>query len=103
MTEKIAPALTPEEWAEALFVGTNPPPGGQIRFTVRGPETWHRMAAVALHGKPFGFTREKLSALLALVDRLDGHAELSDEDRALVDWHTDRIEALLPPVLPEGK
>ena len=98
MSDKIPPALTPEEWNEVLFVRPKAQPGGQIQFTVRGPETWQRMAAVALYGEPFGFTQEDVRMLRNLRVPLMSLEE-SDQGSSLargLGSLADRIEALLP-------
>jgi len=50
------------------------------------------LGALALHGQPFGFTREMLRAM-----REYDHYLQSDEDRELAERGFDNIEALLPP------
>jgi hypothetical protein len=103
---KIQPALSPEEWTalEAMRNGTVI----GIAMTGQGDEqvslqvhwagdwedtydfqVWDRdaLAALALHGQPFGFTRED-------VDLLRWVAEHTDHATGRL---ADRIEALLPP------
>ena len=66
-----------------------------------GPTVNHAMAALCLHGQPFGFTRADLAVLQlgATIlehewgDKLDGGVTNPTKIRELAD----RIEALLPP------
>ena len=109
MSDAVKPALTPEEWSRLRpdlatrlawgnpgtsdpdFCGTPDP----FRFTSGGgeysdslsvrPERRHALAALALHGQPFGFTREDVDLLWA-----------ANNGRAL-DSLIARIAALLPP------
>ena len=59
----------------------------------------HALAALCLHGQPFGFTREMCEAIRELVRRLGavdpdlGHVFMIGEALETAD----RIEALLPP------
>ena len=105
-----ATALTPEEWARGEFwredvgIETYIHPhanredrplvvtvhsGGSaiIERSVRRP-----LAALLLHGQPFGFTWEDVDALSF---RGDGYDECHDQDR--LESLADRIAALLPP------
>lgn len=114
MTDKLKPALTAEEWrrlnkssierlawgnpgrTDPDFCGTPDP----FRFADGGgeysdslyvrPERRHTLAALALHGQPFGFTREDVEALRNLVADLHPNSEPFHSLAA-------RIEALLPP------
>lgn len=119
MTEKIEPALTPEGWERFgadrpggfvekfrdLFVGR---PTRNMAFKVKGEtvqvielEEAHAIAAIALYGQPFGFTREMAQALR------DMHEAAPEGVATTRQWEAikgdlllavaDRIEALLPP------
>ena len=128
---QVRPALTPEEWAvgkvvrpfarpvllgEALTIAPDPDDPQRIFITDQGeeyalvePHMRHALAALALHGQPFGFTREHLSALRLLLN--DKLYYLQDEGPAGEGWKSpeaeraiallaevaDRIAALLPP------
>lgn len=141
---QIQPALTPEEWednpravecqwqtggyrytvaAEVLEDGTRGvslcyPHADSIAGTWIPPEKVPAVAALCLHGQPFGFTRFDSDrhrecaagydhALNALRDYVAGSgreaqafASQEDEMRRNRQWHesmADRIEALLPP------
>ena len=88
------PALTLEEWADWINDGDLTP------ILEQYGEVSHQMAAVALHGQSFGFTREDVQFLRWCqkdARKKDGPliAEGFDFERI-----ADRIEALLPP---EGK
>lgn len=94
---QIKPALTKEEWARIT------PDTGIIQRQINGvtygyyagttPEGRHAMAALALYGQPFGFTRKDVQNLRAGGEwvRMDGLT--ADEFRKSL---ADRIEALLP-------
>ena len=101
MTE-IKPALNAEEWAEWLKS-----PAANSRSPFMAEQAWgamfgshadsgkslrHAHGAIALHGQPFGFTREMVREL-----RLLGHPSQHHEGIALACDAIDRIEALLPP------
>lgn len=91
------PALTKEEWAEALQ--------NEALFGRRAPEQAQVVAALALRGQPFGLEREDVELLRWL------HTFVRDHDLRKVthEWDkygrdlkriaalADRIEALLPP------
>lgn len=115
MSEKIEPALTPEEWAarrwvrpqgqelvvsatgganvEILEIGTEDGPDWQLFNEER-----HPVAALALHGQPFGFTWKDVDLLRDAdlhVDWPDG--VVADRTRVAIDGLADRIAAMLPP------
>jgi hypothetical protein len=111
MSEKIQPALTPKEWARgATDDGTAyTTAAGEIatmdyalgeRAIVRHP---HALAALALHGQPYGFTWEDVDALrLTLSLAAMGSSDGEDADACgRASSLADRIAALLPP--REGK
>ena len=76
----------------------------------RGDER-RKIAALALHGMPFGFTREHLAALRSLAESDLYDRAANDGDGRIDEWCSDkrerekamlrevaaRIEALLPP------
>jgi hypothetical protein len=101
---EIRPALTREEWAGAtgaidplmepfteLHVSIQPDGAlaiwGAYDGGVQSPAARHALAALALHGQPFGFTWQDVDLLRDAVDYLDPRI------RTLAD----RIAALLPP------
>ena len=94
----VKPAMTGEEWAKKQIDGFSVSlvldndgelklwiaarePGGFIVISRRDA-----LAALCLHGEPFGFTREDVERLRYLARFEDG-----------LDTIADRIEALLPP------
>jgi hypothetical protein len=102
MSDAIPPALTPARWASYRRLCEDI--GGSPSTEMLGDhaETEHELAALALHGQPFGFTREDV----ALLDRAARNAgplcEYSDEESIaeLVARYRDfaaRLAALLPP------
>jgi hypothetical protein len=61
------------------------------------PEQRHALAALALHGQPFGFTQEDVIRLHGLAH----HMQAETGDRPYTDKIQDlahRIAALLPPI-----
>lgn len=129
-SDDVTPALTPEQWASTPKVYFREPtsryPNGPIdEATSYGVElvaknglavwddSWgltvgaterHALAALALHGQPFGFTHEMLDGLKALADLscTCGVVTSEDSDRwdvamVQVPLLIERIKALLPP------
>lgn len=110
MSEQVKPALTPEEWEQKYHYAADiDPANGNLRINHLDGEGWvivdgsasgkverHAIAALALYGQNFGFTREDVNILknaaLLLAERLEV-AELY-YNLAL------RIELLLPPEKP---
>lgn len=109
---EIRPALTPEEWSEpqidrsdlhvhlagdGLLVAYTP----GDRSTLAMDEDRHALAALALYGQPFGFTREDVEKLRAMPDAvLDESYQgsyASIDDGAWFRSLIARIAALLPP------
>jgi hypothetical protein len=117
-TERVKPALSAEEWAErrvsagdeaveaycTLHVGKD---GRLYAAAGDGRDYYgkgdglvarpHALAALCLHGQPFGFTREDVRLLRnAADDYRDGENHLWPIGGGLLAL-ADRIEALLPP------
>lgn len=106
----IPPALTAEEWELKEFsVG-----GRDVLFgfqsslgllrlgwngdALRPVENSHPLAALALYGQPFGFTREDVDLIRHVEEVNDSDMySLSVEKLAQYSSLADRIEALLPP------
>ncbi len=101
MSEKMRPALTPEEWARVKSDGMEPGPTlvGELPYLSESDR--HIVAALALHGHPFGFTWEMVRALRSILDRARGEPEClpewAAEDEELAGAAIANIEALLPP------
>lgn len=98
--EPVKPALTPEEWRQAL--------DGEAPWLYRGdddtPESDHIVAALYLHGQPFGFTHDDVRALRDMPPvpwRYGGEGGVEAVEAWLRDL-ADRIEALLPPEVSGG-
>ena len=102
MPDKITPALTPEEWAILAKLSDE----GNQQFRLRDDsveiyriplireESRHAVAALCLHGQPFGFTREDVK----LLGEVGQNEWLQPDDM----WErvrslSARISALLPP------
>ena len=123
MPDEIKPALTPEEWAvrkRPQYYQEQPcirlsSDGKELRLSedvVRDGEVvdespWlvvddaasrHALAALALHGQPFGFTREDVKALNGLIAYLHIH----HFDVADIASITARVAALLPAETTNG-
>lgn len=108
---EITPALTPDEWArrangDARLSNNNTLVYDSIYTIV---DNRHALAALALHGQPFGFTRDDLEVvreqrLMRETDRMvcEEKCEFSATDRAERDVARlaaleAKIAALLPP------
>lgn len=71
MSDEVKPALTPEEWAEVTedakyFADAITESADNLAtafFEIKEQGTRHALAALALHGQPFGFTREDVRNL----------------------------------------
>lgn len=104
MSDKIEPALTPEEWADEKMWNASPDPE-MIGHGEEGPKGLHRIAARALHGQPFGFTRDDVDRLRKAHPFTMTFPDGTEVAGVQLDWVTaeqvadlaDRIEALLPP------
>lgn len=121
MSDELKPALTAEEWRRQM---RNPYHAFLVNFGRCGcgvprivnlydpsvePKQSHKLAALALHGQPFGFTREDVKdegqayhdAVVAARhagDRGDEEERQRLKEMARRHLHrADRIEALLPP------
>lgn len=108
-TPKIRPAISPEEWAEML----SDPSWWEYRTPQQGGwsakpriESRHGIAAAALYGQPFGFTREHVGAIAIAAQTLTDLSRdaATEAERAALDTvvghlyaAADRIAALLPP------
>ena len=123
MSDKIEPALSPEEWAERyVYVANEGAAQADAESVVTDPATGahescffsgrarHALAALALHGQPFGFDRLHVASLRQLAEHARKIAAPVGPQHALWDSifaaeeAADRIEALLPPApLTEGE
>jgi hypothetical protein len=102
--EGVRPALTPEEWAEVQPI--DPASGYDDTLYALAhskPLRLHEIAARALHGQPFGFTREDVSRLREAADFIAGadgsggaQADFQTFARELRETAA-KIAALLPP------
>lgn len=105
-------ALTKEDWASAAVLFGD---RGAARLhahglsidelTVRPGGEMHALAALALHGQPFGFTWEDVDAIYRIMGAAEDpsrwYGATTVEDRAAVEHAASRaaarIAALLPP------
>jgi hypothetical protein len=111
MSDEIKPALTPEEWAGPYPIERH---DWTAQVKRRGDGThrlyleveWspideraslHALAALALHGQPFGFTWEMHDALYRQAQHRMGDTMQDTQDRARLLGVCRRIAALLPP------
>lgn len=103
---EIKPALRPDEWAMPSDKFSGPIPGfidwedGTVDVQggaagIKGERFRHMLAALALHGQPFGFTREDLATIRKGFDLSDDQWR-SETEAAAASLYA-RIEALLPP------
>jgi hypothetical protein len=113
MSEPIKPALTAEEWELRLAgnysgergEGVPVIAGGNVAITYDGglaaapTDDNHAIAAIALYGQEFGFTRADVELLrYASSGRWEtGSVEEAEAEEAAMRDLADRIEALLPP------
>ena len=102
MTDRISPALTPEEWASLSFERDDDP-------SPREPSvSRHGVAALALYGQPFGFTRQDVAFLQSLAawhhtqtyGKATGWRQSVLSEVVELRNLADRIAALLPPETP---
>jgi hypothetical protein len=107
--KSVKPALTPEEWATKPYIAGWD--DGSV-FPVCPSWPWitadsdverpHAVAAIALHGQPFGFSREDVDALRAFDwdfkwnDSKSVEVARAEVERLRVVLA--KIEALLPPM-----
>lgn len=86
MTERIAPAIAPQEWA--IYLGM---PKLVDRLLPIGQR--HGVAALALHGQPFGFTWEDVD-YIRMATTPPGDWRRQDDTLMRI---AAKIAALLPP------
>jgi len=101
--DMVGPALTPEEWANPvnMQLGSDcwiKEPQSLLLSTACGcllfdVERRHAIAALALHGQPFGFTRDDVVALWSVIRDMDPE----EPERLRLVSLSARITALLPP------
>lgn len=89
------PALTAEEWASVAY----PPKKWEVVFDGPAPDvdilSDHAIAALALLGKPYGFTRKHVGALrTAALEIFDPELKAGLREIAML------LELLLPPECP---
>lgn len=110
----VKPALTEQEWAsttverghiliesygECLDIESDDQDSpGAFGIGTSDTEARHALAALCLHGQPFGFTREDVVRLRSNATAFagNGHRGLDQAARHFTNL-ADRIEALLPP------
>ena len=111
MNPPITPALTPEEWESkelawpTVALSTTGDKGelsvwdGELdddsHFVKVKDSDRHSLAALALHGQPFGFTHEDVALLREEAEGEWNGAHMEQGRKLLV--LAARIEALLPP------
>lgn len=93
------PAMPPEEWNAQLARSPEERRACLVHAKneadADGWLTIHGLAALALYGQPFGFTREDVQKLRKIHD--DADLRLGYDDRQFVSALARRIESLLPP------
>lgn len=101
-SDEVKPALTAEEWPRGPGVFGWDDGSVFIAYRDEQPsvERPHAVAAVLLHGQPYGFTREDVEQLRKLAIR-DSRTYGPPEDH--FGWRiAARIAALLPPEPTDG-
>lgn len=91
---EIQPALTPENWE------TSPDDQKHLRYKTTYFGDLHAVAALALHGQPFGFHPNDVDELRRWADIARDASDDSEQagvDAVRLDSIADRIAALLPP------
>lgn len=102
---EIAPALNADEWGQwrrlAQYIFTSDGHGHATviqRNAIEVPRR-HAIAALSLHGQPFGFTREDVALLRDMAGDYEGRNGYFPEGQRLLSL-ADRLAALLPPERP---
>ncbi len=89
------PALTAEWWEDVHDEDMRPGLLYEVCY-LWGAERPHAVAAIALEGQPFGFTREDVKELRGVAEDYE-HRGLTPCPFDTLNDLADRIEALLPP------
>lgn len=113
MSEPLKPALKPEDWASrgvmfgsrgaAVLRGSTLTVGWDSEGVSMEGRERHALAALALHGQPFGFTWEMVDALREALVRSEGndHADQWMGERGRLAFTAlENLAALLPPREP---
>lgn len=102
VSDDVKPALTPEEWAE---IADDPEwwadrmqeaahaASQHLMTYLANPYRHHALAALALYGQPFGFTRDDVAYIRAAANALF----LPNAFVKPLESAAKRIESLLPP------
>lgn len=100
MAGEIKPALSPYEWACHLHPSCSSPRNHEPLFgLIDTPQLQHRIAALALYGQPFGFTRADVELLWDAANTDDvAHLGGGQSYRSPLHDLAARVEALLPPL-----
>lgn len=96
-TPTVAPAMTADEW-EWQFSERNVSVTARMREAVEAGAAGHRhaLAALALFGQPFGFTRKDVEFLRAVASDYETPRGYGDVGETLLILAA-RIESLFPP------
>lgn len=103
MTDKVQPALTPDQWAMREVVLNDALEHG----TPCEPAELHRIAALCLYGQPYGLTHEDVAAVEWAVKEELRHLQITEGTKhghlilLQLESLAHRIAALLPPEIPE--
>lgn len=92
--EHPAPPTTAEVIRQQLLILQSDQYG---HYTYPETDDYHALAALALHGQPFGFTREDVTALRNVANSLDVDDPTYEATLEVIASLTDRVSALLPP------
>lgn len=112
---EITAALTPEEWecggpneapgivrdvhAGLLYWGVRITAQSSDEAEIQSPRDRHAVAALCLHGQPFGFTQADINLICRRFDISDDAWRSEDEELAAS--LVARVAALLPPASTE--
>lgn len=110
----IPPALSDKEWLDSFGAHNHDTTHGERSVYIacdEAGETRHALAALCLHGQPFGFDQDDVELLRTVAAGIEAHprtdgttyGELQVTEtavRSLVESLADRIQALLPPHHP---
>jgi hypothetical protein len=101
MSDEITPALTPDQWHDALKDRAGYASAMQLAWgNDTSRENDHALAALCLFPQPFGFTHAELEALAILCEEIDRPMVFlnnGEEGELYITSAIAKVRALLPP------